>query len=264
MFVRFSCLLPLTAALLATSAPAAFAQQSPGFFMPPSASSAPSAPPVHHTAPAPQAMGQADAAADAATAQAQPKLPPIPELPALPKGNPPPEAIIGVLSVPDVMQQSTAAQGVQQIVQQRRAKLVAEAQADQAGWQSEQNAITSGHPKLTDAQLATKEKALQDEIAAAQTSFRARDQAIQNSAQVALGQIESELIAVIRQVAQARGMNLVLHREQVALNVNEFDITNDVVAELNKLLPSVPVPPSVVTPGMPISPPANDGQDQGQ
>jgi hypothetical protein len=56
-------------------------------------------------------------------------------------------------------------------------------------------------------------------------------------------------------------MNLVLHREQVALNVNAFDITNDVANQLNKLLPSVPVPPSVVTPGMLVSSP-NDGGDQ--
>src|SRR5208282_4912427 len=93
------------------------------------------------------------------------------------------------------------------------------------------------------------------------TKFELRNQAIQNSGQAALAQIESELIAIIRQEAEARGMNLVLHREQVALNVDAFDITGDVVAQLNKLLPSVTVPPSVVTPGMAVNPP--DDGDQG-
>ncbi len=41
-------------------------------------------------------------------------------------------------------------------------------------------------------------------------------------------------------------MNLVLHRSQVALNVNAFDITKEVTEQLNKILPSVAVPPSVV------------------
>ena len=81
---------------------------------------------------------------------------------------------------------------------------------------------------------------------------------IQNSGQAALGQIESELIAIIRQEAEARGMNLVLHREQVALNIQAFDITDDVSAQLNKLLPSVQVPPSIVTPGMVVNPPQQD------
>jgi Skp family chaperone for outer membrane proteins len=263
---KFTKFFLIAAIILAAGAPAAFAQSSPGYFIPPSNAPAPPAP-VHHTAPPPPApnaaapvpMGSASAADAAAAAQDQPQMPPIPQLPALPKGAPPPEAVIGVLSVPDVLQKSTAAEGVQQIILQRRQKLAAEAQKDQKGWQQEQAQITAARAKLTDAQLEAKEKALQDEIAAAQTSFRARDQAIQNSAQTALGQIESVLIAVIRQVSEARGMNLVLHREQVALNINAFDITSDVTAQLNKLLPSVAVPPSVVTPGMHI-----DTPDEGQ
>jgi len=258
----------ITAIMLAVGSPAAFAQSSggsnPGYFIPPSpgASSPAPAQVTHHAAPRPVAppMGQDAAAGDAAAAAAQPQMPPIPQLPQLPKEAPPPQAVIGVLSVPEVMQKSTAAEGVQQIIQQRRAKLAAEAQADQQGWEEEQAKITADRSKLTDAQLEAKEKALQDQIAAAQTDFRARDQAIQNSAQAALGQIESVLIAVIRQVSEARGMNLVLHREQVALNINAFDITAEVAAQLNKLLPAVQVPPSVVTPGMHIDTPQDEQQ----
>jgi Skp family chaperone for outer membrane proteins len=258
---------PVVLAGVLMVAPAALAQSSPGYFIPPAAgggsSSGAPAPVHHHThhaVAAPSASGL-PAGSTASAAQPQPKLPPVPSLPALPKGTAPPQPVIGVLSVPDVMQNSTAAQGVQAVIQQRRAALAAEAQHDQAGWQAEQAKIIAQRGKLSDAQLEVKEKALQDEIAAAQTSFRARDQAIQNSAQAALGSIESELIAVIRQVAEARGMNLVLHREQVALNVNAFDITTDVTSQLNKLLTSVPVPPSVVTPGMPIASADDQGQD---
>jgi Skp family chaperone for outer membrane proteins len=265
LFSRVTKSLLLTAISLAVAAPAAFAQSNPGYFIPPSAPSQAPAP-VHHAAPPVQAapMGSDTAAADAAQAQAQPQMPPIPTLPKLPQGAPPPVPVIGVLSVPEVMQKSTAAEGVQEIIQQRRQKLAQEAQKDQQGWEQEQAAITAERSKMTDAQLEAKEKALQNEIAAAQTSFRARDQAIQNSAQVALGQIESVLIAVIRQVSESRGMNLVLHREQVALNINAFDITDDVASQLNKLLPSVQVPPSVVTPGMHIDTPQDEQQQDNQ
>jgi Skp family chaperone for outer membrane proteins len=257
----------LFAAVTIFAAPAAFAQSSPGYFIPPSAQPAQAPAPVHHslrplqTIPNPSAAPDSNGDATAAQAQAQPQLPPIPQLPALPKGSPPPAPVIGVLSVPEVMQKSTAAQGVQEVIQDRRQHLAAEARRDQDGWKATQAKIVAARSKLSDAQLQAKETALQNEIAAAQTDFQARNQAIQNSAQTALGQIESELIAVIRQVSEARGMNLVLHREQVALNVNAYDITSDVVTQLNKLLPSVAVPPSVVTPGMPIA--SNDQQDQG-
>ncbi|MDE8342275.1 MAG: OmpH family outer membrane protein [Acidocella sp.] len=265
MFTKLPKILAVSALILALAAPAALAQSSPGYFIPPAA---PQGGPVpSHPAPAKPAatpMSSDTAAADAADAQAQPKMPPIPQLPALSKAAPPPVAVIGVLSVPEVMQKSTAAQGVQKVIQDRRAKLAAEAQKDQAGWQAEQAKITAERSTLTEVALEAKEKALQGEIAAAQTSFRARDQAIQNSAQAALGEIESTLIAVIRQVADEHGMNLVLHREQVALNVSAFDITDEVATQLNKQVTTVPVPPSVVTPGMPISSPDGNGQGNAQ
>ena len=253
---RFSKYLFLTASLMAAASPSAIAQSSPGYFIPPSAAPAP----VHHSAPAPAPA----APAPQPQQQTQQQLPPVPQLPPLPPGSPPPVAVIGVLSVPTVMQGSTAAQGVQAIIRGRQADLAADAQKARAKIQAAQAAITAQRSKLTDTQLEAKEQALQNTIATTQTEFQARNQAIQNSGQAALGQIEAMLIAVIRQEAQARGMNLVLHREQVALNINAFDITSDVTAQLNKLLPSVPVPPSVVTPGMLVNTQAQEAQDQEQ
>lgn len=258
VFSRFATFLCLTAGLMAAASPNARADStsSPGYFMPPSAKPHVSEH-VGHPVPAPTvpAAHTAD--------QAQQQLPPVPQLPALPAGKPPPTAVIGVLSVPDVMQQSTAAQGVQAIITGRQKALAADAEKARQKIQAEQEAINKERSKLSDSELEVKEQALQNEIAKTQSEFQARNQAIQNSGQKALGQIESMLIAVIRQEAQARGMNLILHREQVALNVNAFDITDDVVAQLNKLLPSVKVPPSVVTPGMVAEAQKQDEQAQG-
>jgi Skp family chaperone for outer membrane proteins len=172
-------------------------------------------------------------------------------------------AVIGVLSVPDVLQNSTAAQGVQKIIQQREAVLGQEAQADRAKINDEQQAIAAQRSVLSEQAFDAKVQDLRDQVAATQTQLQLKNQAIQNSGQAAIGKIEAELIAIIRQEAQARGMNLVLHREQVALNVSAFDITADCTAELNKLLPSVTVPPSVVTPGMTVNPPPQDQGDAG-
>ena len=269
-FSRFSKFSFLTACLLAAASPSAIAQSSPGYFMPPSA--APASAQAPRPAPPPQQQPQPQAAPEQASAQgsgpgpsqAQEQLPPVPQLPALPPGSPPPVAVIGVLSVPDVMQKSTAAIGVQTIIRARQAQLGEDAERASAQIKAKQAAITAQRSKLSDTQLEAKEQALQNEIAVTQTEFQARNQAIQNSGQQALGQIEAMLIAVIRQQAQSRGMNLVLHREQVALNINAFDITADVTTQLNKLLPSVPVPPSVVTPGMLVSAPASGGEGGGQ
>ena len=83
-------------------------------------------------------------------------------------------------------------------------------------------------------QIRTRERELQERITADQKSWRDRNRIIQETAQYSLNQIERTLIAIIRQVAESRGMNLVLHRAQVALNVNELDITEQVTQQMNQ------------------------------
>jgi Skp family chaperone for outer membrane proteins len=250
-FHRYALILPV---LTLGAAPAAWAQSS-GYFMPPSAPA--QSAPAHVSAPAQAPV------APAAPVSSEPTESQIPNLPPLPPETAPPTAIVGVLSVPDVMQQSTAAQGVQAEIQKRQAVLKGEEETAQASLQAEQQQILAERGKISEADFEKKVQDWQNEVATAQTKFQEKNQAIQNAGQTALNQIEAELIGIIRQEAQAHGMNLILHREQVVLNVAAFDLTDETVKELNQLLPSVKVPPSIVTPGMAITSPDQD-QDQGQ
>ena len=245
--------------LLLQCLPAA-AQQKPGYFIPPSAAPAPSAPRSAASRPAPRqpappmvqvAPPPSGPATGAGPAQndtpVQVQLPPPPDLPALARGSAPPAAVIGVLGIPDIMHASTAAQQVEKLVGERREKLNEDAQKEQVAWRDLQQALANQRASLSADQIRTKERELQERITNSQRQFRDRNRFIQEAAQVGLAQIERMLIATIRQVAESRGMNLVLHRAQVALNINEFDITETVVEQMNKTLPSVVLPPDGVS-----------------
>jgi len=88
---------------------------------------------------------------------------------------------------------------------------------------------------------------LQDRIADSRRKFTERNRIIQEAGQYTLAQIERTLRDVVQQVAISRGMNIILHGPQTALYLPEFDITPQVVAELNKVLPSVSIPPDGVS-----------------
>jgi Skp family chaperone for outer membrane proteins len=188
----------------------------------------------------------------AAEEQAQPMpdlpQPPVPSLPDIAKGTAPPTPVMGVLGVPDVMRASSAAQAVEKVIGERRDKLRADAERAQQAWRQMQQQLQADAPKLTPDQGHARERALRDRVAADQKALRDRARIIQEAAQVAAGQIERTLVAVIRQVANSRGMNLVLHRSQVALNTSEFDISDQVAQQLNKVLPTVQIPPDGVDP----------------
>ena len=180
-------------------------------------------------------------------APVQVALPPMPELPPIAKGNPPPSAVIGVIGVPEVMRASNAAQAVDKVIGSRRDKLNEDAQKEQAAWREMQQTLAAQSSTMSPEQKRGRERELQDRIANAQKAFRDRARIIQEAAQYGVGQIERALVAVIRQVADSHDMNLVLHRSQVALNVSSFDITDEVTLQLNKVLPSVVIPPDGVS-----------------
>jgi Skp family chaperone for outer membrane proteins len=256
--LRFLPAVALAAALLPSLA-APVAAQNQDYFIPGQSrpqGARPKAPPVQRPAP-PPVGGTAGFAmpggeqGDAAEAMPPPQnydLPPAPELPPVPKGEAPPAAVIGVLGVPEVMRASTAAQAVEKVISERRNKLNEDAQKEQGVWRDMQQALVNDRTKLSADQIRKRERELQERITTAQRTFRERNRIIQEAAQYALQQIERTLVGVIRQVAEARGMNLVLHRSQVALNVNQFDITGQVAEQLNKVLVSVVIPPDGVSP----------------
>ena len=224
--------------------PAAYAQQNPGYFIPPAArppagAAAPRTAP--RLAPAPSYVPP-PLPAPVETPPVQLTLPPVPALPPMAKGQAPPTAVIGVLGVPEIMRASSAAQQVQQAINKRRERLNEDAQREQAAWRELQQQLSNPRSGLAPEQLRAKEGELQARITNAQREFRDRNRQIEEAGQFALAQIERTLVGVIRQVAESRGINLVLQRAQVALNTNEFDITPQVTEQLNKVLSQVMIP----------------------
>ena len=248
-------LAPLTAGR-AQQAPA----QTPDWFVPgqsrPAAPTRPAARPAAAGAAAPAATaapgaegvpGEAETTPGASPQQVQVALPPPPEVPPIPKGNLPPAAVIGIISVPDVMRGSTAYQAVDKELSARRQKLNEDAQKEQTTLRDLGQALTNDRAKMTADQIRAKERELQDRIAESRRKFAERNRIIQEAGQYTLAQIERTLRDVVQQVAISRGMNIILHGPQTALYLPEFDITPQVVAELNKVLPSVSIPPDGVS-----------------
>jgi len=174
--------------------------------------------------------------------------PPVPDLPALARSTTPPAPVIGVLDVREAMHGVAVAQTVTKVIDERRNKLNEDVQKEQAAWRDLQQQISAQRATLTPDQVRTKERELQERITNAQKSLRDRNRIIQEAAQYAAAQIERTMLGVIKQVSESHGMNLVLHREQVLLNINEFDITGQVVAQMNKIMPTVTIPPDGVSP----------------
>ena len=246
--------LPVIAALAALALPfqplttAAQAQTGPGWFVPnqhPSARPASPARPVEH----PPTSGPAAALEEPAVPQQiQVQLPPVPEVPAIPKASSPPAAIIGILSVPDVLRLSAAYQQASKEIGDRQKKLNEDAQKEQVALRDLGQQLANERAKLSPEQIRQKERALQDRIAESRRKFGERGRIIQEAGQYVMAQIDRAMEIVTQQVALSRGVNVVLNRAQVLGTTDNFDLTPQVAEVLNKVLPTADIPPDGVSP----------------
>ena len=247
----------LAAAVLSAFIPQALGQQSQQWFVPNqprAAAPRPAAPRPTPTAQPGEAPGAglmpegAVPGAEGQSPQVQVQLPPPPEVPPLPKGPTPPAAIVGVLSVADVMRASSAFQQADKEFVARRQKLNEDAQKEQVTLRDLGQALANDRSKLTPEQIRSREKDLQDRIAESRRVFGERNRIIQEASQYVMAQIDRATEMVTQQVAISRGINLVLNRAQILGTVNEFDLTPAVVEDLNKVLAAVTIPPDGVSP----------------
>jgi Skp family chaperone for outer membrane proteins len=241
-------------------------QQNPGWFVPtqprPAAPAGRVAAPAQPVAPAEgvsEATPPAEEPGAATPQQIQVQLPPPPEIPPVPKGPPTPAAIVGIVSIPDALRVSTAYQAADKVFNERHKKLDEDAQKEQVALRDLGQQLANDRAKLTPEQIRQKERELQDRIADSRRKFGERNRIIQEAGQYVMAQINRTMEAVVQQVALARGINVVLNRAQVLGTTADFDLTPEVADVLNKVLPSVVVPPEGVSPVAMTPPKAEPG-----
>ena len=230
--------------------PSAQAQSGPGWFVPnhPAAhpAAAPARPVERQAAPVPEPP--LDEPGVPQQQQIQVQLPPVPDVPALPKASPPPAAIIGILSVPDVLRLSKAYQQASKEISERQKKLNEDAQKEQVALRELGQQLANERAKLSPEQIRQKERALQDRITESRRKFGERGRIIQEAGQYVMAQIDRAMELVTQQVALTHGVNVVLNRAQVLGTTDNFDLTPQVAEVLNKVLPTADIPPDGVSP----------------
>ncbi|WP_137178601.1 OmpH family outer membrane protein [Roseomonas sp. AR75] len=190
-------------------------------------------------------------------AQAQQQRPP--QAQQRPANQRPPAPVIAIVDIPEVQRLSAAFNQVREEIERRRVRLNEDLQQEQGRWREEQQALAAARATLPPESLRERERALQERITDAQRIFRDRNRTIDAAAQVGLQQLEQAMGAVVRQVATTRGVNLVLPRQLAILSDPVFDVTDEVSAQLNRVLRTVNLPAEGE---MPAPPPAAQGQQQ--
>lgn len=188
-----------------------------------------------------------------------------------------PAAVVAVVDTNRVMREctacvaaTTALQGQETNFQQRRQTLLAPLQTEEQALQTEVTRVQG----LSGAARTTAENALRPRVEAfnqrRQTAL-AELQALQQnfeSTRVHVGvQINRALDPIYNQVMANRGANLIISTDARLGNSPALDVTNDVLAQLNRSLPAVsvtPLPQQAAPAAQPAQPQPQQPRPQGR
>lgn len=160
-----------------------------------------------------------------------------------------PEPVIRVVDIQEVMEKSTAVQGIRRELDVYRKTYDDEFAAKEKALKEEERELVRQQSLVDAAAYREKVQTFQGKFANFQHDLKTRQQQLQGAYATALGQVSQQVQKIWSAVAEAEGATLLLPRGQVLLFHPSYDVTADVVDRLNKSLPSVKFPDPIAASG---------------
>ena len=167
-----------------------------------------------------------------------------------------PAPVIGIVDVDEIQQESLAAKAVRTQAAKYRQDFQQQASSEEAALRASQQAFEQDRKTLPPQTLTEKARALDAAIAEYQRKELARRRAFEKSFTVAMSKVQQAMIDATRQVATAHGANVILPRGQVLLFDDKMNMTKEIIALMDKLLPTAEFPPPQLEGDNPQSPAA--------
>lgn len=160
-------------------------------------------------------------------------------------GTPLPTPVIAIIDVDEVQLDALAAKAVRAQADKYRQDFQQQGQAQEAALRTEKQAIeqqAKSNALAADA-LGEKARAFDASVADYQRKEAARRRAFEKSYNTAMAKVQQAMVDATAKAAQAHGANVILPRGQVVLFDDKMNLTKEIVALMDKALPTVDFPP---------------------
>ncbi|WGF89474.1 OmpH family outer membrane protein [Marinivivus vitaminiproducens] len=161
--------------------------------------------------------------------------------PSLNQAEPLPNAIVAVIDYQKILRESAAARSIRDQIEGRRSSYQDEISTSEQKLQAQDRELAKQRSLLSADAFATKRKAFEEEVASVQKLVQERRRLLDDSTGRAINEVRQSLIEIVTGFAQTRGFNVVLPNSEVLFFSRQIDLTDEVMAELDRKLPSVQV-----------------------
>jgi len=184
-----------------------------------------------------------------ASAQQKPAAQPAPAAPAAvaapaqpaAKGEPLKAPVVAVVDVQRIMQESSASKGIQKAIESQRDSYQKEIQTLEDKLQNAENELRKQQTVLAPDAFAAKRRDFEKQVADVQRTVQERKRTLDTAFNDAMTNVQKTMLEIVQDIADERGVNVVIPRNLLVLFASNLDVTESVLERLNKQLPTVAV-----------------------
>ena len=148
---------------------------------------------------------------------------------------------IAIVDFEKVLRDAQAPQSIKTQVNQMRTNFGAQIKADEEALRVANQELAQKKTLLAADAYNAERRAFEQKVRDVQQKVQSRNIALQNAQQAALAEVQKALSEIVLKIAEEKSYTLVLRRAQTVVVADPFDITQEVIANLNAKLPTVNV-----------------------
>jgi Skp family chaperone for outer membrane proteins len=153
-----------------------------------------------------------------------------------------PTAVAVVVDYQRILRDAKAAQAIRTQIDARRKALQDQFAKEEKRLFDADKELAKQRGVLSPEAFAEKRKAFEEDVVRVQRQAQQRRRQLDQVATIALGEVRNAMVEIVGALAEQRKFNLVLPSSAVLLFSPSIDLTDEVMMQLDKRLPTVKVP----------------------
>ena len=152
--------------------------------------------------------------------------------------------VVAIVNYQRILEESSATRAIKEQLLQRRQLYQEEITKQEQGLRQADQDLSRQRAILAPDAFSQKRREFEAKVAEVQLGAQTRKRELDEAWDYSVREVQSALRAIIAELAEERGFNVVLGRSQVMYADAAYNISDEVLARLNERLPTVTVPVS--------------------
>lgn len=157
-----------------------------------------------------------------------------------PRAQEPASPVFAIIDIQKILRESTAVKALSKRIDAQKSQYQTELRAAEQALREADRELARQRSILSAEAYAKKRGELEQKVATLQRAARKRKRGLDREFANGMSTVQRELAKVAKEIAEARGLDLILSKATVVIVKPKFELTEEAVQRLNARLPDVP------------------------